>query len=273
MTRPITVIIVTKNEAPVMARCLDALSAFDDTFNDIIVVDSNSTDDTAAIAAAHGARVINFEWNGAYPKKRQWCLDTLDIKHDFVFFVDADEVVTPALIAELKTLEYTAAGYFIRGRYVVDGRVLNHGLVNNKLCLINREKIEFPVIDDLDSAAMEEIEGHYQPVLKRVYRDSPLGQVRASLLHYTDIHGASWAARHMRYAAWQALVDRRGALPTENHRGRAALKAVFKALPYKPLTAFVHSYVLKRGFLDGRAGFAFARSRWRYYQMVDRYFK
>lgn len=260
MKIPVSVIIVTKNEAGRIGRCLSALRAF----GEIIVVDSQSTDETQNLARRHGAQIVDFIWNGQYPKKRQWCLDHLDLKHDFVFFVDADEIVTPDLIAEIRALDFTAAGYFVRGRYVFENRPLKFGLCNNKLALIDRRKMEFPVVNDLDIPGMGEIEGHYQPVLKFGREAEKIGQLKAPLLHYAYEDKAGWQARHMRYAAWEHGMNAHKAWPQD---ARLA-KRVFKTLPFQAAAAFIHAYVLKLGFLDGSAGFKFARSRYWYYRMI-----
>lgn len=265
---PVSVIIVTKNEALRIARCLSCLQHF----SEIIVVDSASTDRTVEIAAVHGARVVDFAWNGAYPKKRQWCLDVLSLQHDWVFFVDADEDVTPELVREIAALELDQdrpeAGFFVHGHYVVNGGVLQWGLCNNKLALIDRRKMEFPVVDDLDLPGMGEIEGHYQPVLKPQHKAAPIGQIRAPLQHYAEIDGPAWVARHLRYAAWEAGMNVRQAWPKEISTFRQFLKTVFRRLPARAEIAFLHSYILKAGFLDGAPGFILARSRWRYYRMI-----
>ena len=65
---PVSVVVMTKNEERNIAKCLKALVEFDEVF----VVDSDSTDATCAMATALGARVSNFQWNGKYPKKKQW---------------------------------------------------------------------------------------------------------------------------------------------------------------------------------------------------------
>ena len=277
MKIPVGVLIVTRNEAPRIMRCLDVLKDFDE----VVVVDSGSTDDTATFARAAGARVENFLWDGGYPKKRQWCLDHLSLRHDWVFFVDADEIVTPELVKEIRTLfdppsprpspggrgSYRA-GYFVRGAYVRGGRVLKHGLRNNKLALFDRRKIAFPVVDDLDLPGMGEIEGHYQPVLKI---PGWIGQLEAPLLHEACDDPAAWLARHERYAAWESGMNRKRAWPRDPVRWRQFLKTVFRTLPGRPLWAFLHGYVLKRGFLDGRAGFDLARDRFRYYGMIGKF--
>ena len=143
---PVSALITTLNEEKNIARCLAALERFDE----IIVIDSNSIDKTGEIVRSFGVRLVNFSWNGEYPKKRQWALDTLPLKHDYVFFIDADEEATPELCDEIAALDWTAPGYFVRGLYEVDGKLLKHGLHNKKLCLFDRTKIEFPVVDDLD---------------------------------------------------------------------------------------------------------------------------
>jgi glycosyltransferase involved in cell wall biosynthesis len=256
---PVTVIIVTKNEASRIKRCIDALQDFDE----IIVVDSVSDDDTQKIAAACGARVVNFSWNGQYPKKRQWCLDTLKLPHEFVFFVDADEIVTPELIEEIRTLDFSAPGYFVKGRYVFEGRSLSYGLQNNKLALLDRRKMAFPVIDDLDLPGMGEIEGHYQPVL-RLGQGGRLKQLKSPLLHYAYENRLAWEERHLRYAAWEKGMNVRKSWPEDVR----LLKRLFKAMPVQAPVVFFYSYIIKLGFLDGLAGLRFAFSRFRYYRSI-----
>ena len=234
----------------------------------MIVVDSGSTDRTAAIAKDYGAKVINFTWNGVYPKKRQWCLDNLETRHDWIFFVDADEVVLPELTQEIRALDFRRAGYFVRGRYVLDGRVLRFGLMNNKLVLFDKSKVEFPVVDDLDAPGMGEMEGHYQPVLKPGFENEDIGQLCQAMLHYACEDMKAWTARHERYAAWERAMNAKAAWPEDPVQARNTIKKTLKRLPFWPLMAFFHSYVLKLGFLDGRAGFHLAFSRYAYYRMI-----
>ncbi len=143
---------------------------------DVVVIDSGSTDDTVTIAESHGARVVPFAWNGQYPKKRQWCLDHLELAHDWVFFVDADEIVTPALADEIRRVVAAPAhqGYFIEGQYVIDGKVLRFGLKNSKIVLFDRRQFSFPVISDLYISGMGEMEGHYQPLPDNGVKSRPV---------------------------------------------------------------------------------------------------
>lgn len=261
---PVSVLVMTRNESARIGRCLEALRDFDE----VIVVDSGSTDNTAALAESFHAHVENFIWNGRYPKKRQWCLDNLSPKHDWVFFVDADEIVTKELVEEIRALQKNCAGYFIKGLYVMDGKILKHGLHNNKIALLDRRMMEFPVVDDLDLPGMGEIEGHYQPVLKPAFRTVKIGALAAPLLHHAHDDPAGWEARHRRYAAWERGMNARNAWPADPVPWRQVLKRLFRAVPARPLWAFLHCYLLKASFLDGKQGFGLAAGRYRYYRMI-----
>ena len=94
---PVTVIIPTRNEEANLATCLQRLGFFDE----VLVVDSCSTDATCQIAADHGSAVIQFEWNGRYPKKRNWVLLNHRLRNDWVLFLDADELVTTDFCREV----------------------------------------------------------------------------------------------------------------------------------------------------------------------------
>ena len=260
---PISIIIMTKNEEARIAACLDGVKVFDD----IWVVDSYSDDKTTDIAAEMGAQILDFKWNGQYPKKKQWCLEHVPVKHDYVFLVDADEIVTPALVEEMRGLDLLnndlAAGYYVKGRYVFKDKPLRYGLSNNKLALIHRHKMVFPVIDDLGLSGIGEVEGHYQPVLKN--KRDKIGALKSPLLHNAYDDAAGWERRHEGYAAWEKGMNERGAWPDDARLS----KRIFQALPFPALIAFIHCYVLKLGFLDGVRGFQFAKSRWRYYRMIE----
>lgn len=264
---PISVLITTKNEERNIARCLSALKGF----AQIIVIDSHSDDRTCDISREFGAETVLYQWDSKYPKKRQWCLDTLDIHHDWVFFVDADEVVTQACIEEIRTLfqmPRTEAGFFVKGQYVWNGAVLRHGLRNNKLALINRKKIAFPVIDDLDIDGMGEIEGHYQPVRKAGFEGDVIGQIAAPLLHYAYEDEAGWSARHERYANWEVEMTKRGIWPEDPVLWREIVKKYLRSSALRPYVVFLYSYIVKCGFLDGARGYKFALSRKRYCDLI-----
>lgn len=268
MSIPVSVIVVTKNEEKNIADCLSALA----NFSEVIVCDSKSRDKTAEIARLHGANVIDFTWNGAYPKKRQHCLDFLALKHDWVMFVDADEIVTDALIDELEALfvhEPSCAGYFIKGYHSLNGRILKYGLQNNKLALFNKNKIHFPEIDDLDIPGMGEIEGHYQPVLKEEFANQKIGQLKSPLHHSAMEDARAWIFRHQKYARWEIGMNQKNAWPKDPKPFRNRVKNFLRRNKYRPQIIFFISYILLLGFLDGRQGFEFARRKKTYYALIN----
>ncbi len=268
---PVTVIVTTKNEERNIARCLSSLFAFDQ----VIVVDSNSHDNTVEIAQSYGAECAAYEWHGAYPKKRQWCLDNLTIGHDWIFFVDADEVVTEELLTEIRSLSdnnHGVLGFFVSGVYVWGHDPIMHGMRNNKLCLFAKNAFEFPVVDDLDIEAMGEIEGHYQPVFKTENMRGKIGQLKSPLLHYAYEDYERWEKRHHKYALWEAKMTAFDRWPEDPVLWRERLKRYLRRSVLRPHIMFIYSYIFKLGFLDGKSGFDFACSRYRYCRQILRYF-
>lgn len=257
---PVSVLITTLNEERNLARCLSALERFDE----IIVIDSNSTDRTVDIARSFGVSVIHYTWNGHYPKKRQWALDTLSLKHDRVFFIDADEEATNELCDEIAALDWTAPGYFVRGLYVVGGRVLKYGAQNKKLCLFDRKKIEFPVVDDLGIEGMGEIEGHYQPVLKQGL-SGKIPALKNAVLHYALEDGVRYEARHDGYAQWRRGMESRNAYPKDPVPHRQWLKKTFRSLPAKSILLFAYFYIGRLGFLEYKNNLALYKEKRKYH--------
>ena len=94
---PVSAVIFTKNEESNIQQCIASLEGF----SEIVVIDSVSTDSTKYLAKQAGAKVIDFVWNGKYPKKRQWCLDEVDYQNKWILFIDADERVPQSLKSEL----------------------------------------------------------------------------------------------------------------------------------------------------------------------------
>lgn len=260
---PVSVIVTTKNEALNLPHSLPQLVRHCD---EVIVVDSSHDDETRQIVRQCGAGYIGFTWNGKYPKKRQWCLDHLPLKHDYVLFIDADEIADDAFFDELSTLSWDCDGYFISSRMVWRGTLLNHGMRNNKLCLFRRGKFAFPVIDDLNMTGMGEIEGHYQPVPHDGMR-AVIGQIKTPLVHHD--RRDSWNFRHHNYAMWEAAMNKRGAWPVDPVPYREFLKRFLRRYALlRPAIIFVYAYILKRGFLDGRAGLDYALARAKYARLI-----
>ena len=95
----VTVVIPAKNEAKNLKRCIDVVRSL----GPVLVVDSKSTDGTFDIAEQCAAEVLDFAWDGRFPKKRNWTLRNYQFKTEWVLFLDADEFVSEAFILEVQT--------------------------------------------------------------------------------------------------------------------------------------------------------------------------
>jgi glycosyltransferase involved in cell wall biosynthesis len=230
------------------------------------VVDSDSTDKTRAIAEAHGARVIRFTWNGRYPKKKQWQLENIESANKWILFIDADERVTPALAREiahaLQNGDGAVTAYDITLAYVFAGRTLRHGHKVVKRALIDRTRTHFPALDDIGLPGMGELEGHYQPLT-----EGRIAHLQASITHDDPDPISTWFDRHNRYSDWEASLRRRGA-SAQARQNRSRQGRIFDRAPGKPLLFFVYSYIVRTGFLDGRAGFDYALALSLYYWQI-----
>ena len=161
----VSAVVFTKNESANITACIESLN----DFSEIYVIDSLSTDQTKQLALSLGVSVIDYEWNGQYPKKRQWSLEQVKYKNEWILFVDADERVNSSFVIELRnflansTESYSAASIPID--YYFAGKRLKHGQRPRKTALLRIGKVKFPVINDLTSEGMGELEGHYQPII------------------------------------------------------------------------------------------------------------
>lgn len=261
---PISVIVLTKNEEAGLGNTLEKLRDFED----VIVVDSGSEDRTVEIAREHGARVVEFSWNGGYPKKKQWALENAGARNKWVLLLDADEFPSVSLLRELmdltSELESTQNGaYDINLLYRFGGRYLRYGHVVTKRSLLHVDRASFPVIDDLGAPGIREVEGHYQPATQ-----APVGKLRHRIVHDDRDPVASWFARHNRYSDWEAHLRLNDALRRDIASKRTLKGRVFDAVPFKPVLFFTYAYLARAGFLDGRAGFDYATALTMYYWQI-----
>jgi glycosyltransferase involved in cell wall biosynthesis len=264
LAAPLSVAIITKNEERAIADCLKSVRFL----TDVHVVDSGSTDQTVEIATEHGAQVHQFVWDGAYPKKKQWTLDSLPFRHPWVLLLDADERVTPQLASELGELvtserRNSLGAVDIPLHYHWQGTPLNHGHTVVKRSLVHRGRASFPIVDDLSVSTMWEVEGHYQP-----QTEYSITRATSRLCHYDPDPLRTWLDRHNRYSDWEAYLRESG-LHSHVAGLRSGAGARFSQMPAKPLVFFIYSYVVKRGFLDGHAGLDYALAQAFYYWQID----
>ena len=255
---PISVIVPVKDDAANLRRCLPALAWADEIF----VVDSDSRDDTEEVAREHGATVVQFRFDGRYPKKKNWSLDNLPFRNEWALIVDADEVVVPELAAEIarRTAADEADGFYLNMKYYFLGRRIRHcgyaecwNLRLFKHRLGRYEKMpSTPGVDTGDNEAHE-----------HVLLDGRVAKLSHELDHFAYPTISSWVAKHDRYATWEAEQYERflkEPIPVgigASKRWKRRLKKVYLRLPGRPLIRFLYAYILRRGFLDGMPGLAF----------------
>lgn len=259
---PVSVLVQTRNEEAAIGTCLDGLV----DFAEVIVVDSNSADRTVEIALSRGADVINFTWNGDYPKKKQWQLENVETKFQWVLFIDADETPSAELVQAIREFvrapTMAAAGQ-LRLEYHFAGRALRHGHRVHKTVLIRRDRVRFEPVDDLGIPGMGELEGHYQPVCA-----GPVVNLNGLLRHEDVDPVSTWFARHNRYSDWEAGLRHRKTSNSAARLNRSRQGRTFDRIPFKPLAFFAYSYFIRGGFMDGRAGFDYAFALAAYYWQI-----
>lgn len=253
-----SVVILTKNEERHIARAVDSARRF----SEVLVVDSGSIDDTSAIAVDGGARVIQFAWDHQYPKKKEWAL--AHVTHDWVIYLDADEFLSPELVSEIEHAisDPTMSSFEVPLRYYWLGRELKYGHRVSKRIGIRRSTCRWPRPDDLDVKNMWEVEGHYQPTVL-----SGESTMLESRMGHDDQDGLyDYFARHNRYSDWEAMMLFKRDQESVQSRSRLGRLAV--RLPLKPQIFLVYSFVLRGGFLDGTAGWQYARALSYYYWQI-----
>jgi hypothetical protein len=254
---PVSVIVPVRNEAHNLPRCLASLGEF----AEVCVVDSQSTDATIEIAREHGAQVVQFHYQGGWPKKRQWAMDTLPLTNDWILLLDADEVLTPALIAEMRrSIERPEInGYYIRLRMYFLGRVLNHGDAGFwKMSLFRRGKGKYECRLKDQDASMADMEVH-----EHVRIDGATARLHHPLIHHNVESLSRYMQKHDEYSNWEARVllgEEAGAdqiasslFGTQAQRRRWLKQKLF-ALPGSPVLLFAYRYFFRLGFLDGIPG-------------------
>jgi glycosyltransferase involved in cell wall biosynthesis len=253
---PVSVIVAARNEEKNLPRCLQALQEV----GEIYVVDSGSTDATPEIARAFGAKLVQFHYQGGWPKKRQWAMENLDFAYDWIFLVDADEALTPELVEEIREAIRNPEidGYYVSLRMYFLGRLLRHGGAGFwKLSLFRRGKGAYECRLRNQDLSMADMEIHEHVVVQ-----GPKARLTHPLEHHNVESLSRYIQKHDEYSNWEARVwvegEQNGQIAasfwgTQAQR-RRWLKTKFLSLPGAPIWFFLVKYVLGLGFLDGIPG-------------------
>jgi len=253
---PVSVIVPVRNEACNLPRCLQSLAGV----GEIYVIDSQSTDGTVAIAQSQGAKVVQFYYAGGWPKKRQWAMDTLPLAHDWILLLDADEVLTPELVEEIRRAlpNPEVDGYAIRLQMYFLGRILRHCDASFwKLSLFRKGRGRFECRLKNQDSSMADIEIHEHVVV-----DGPTAQLRNSVVHHNVDSLSRYILKHNEYSNWEARVLLQPEASEEvsadlfgtQAQRRRWLKRNLYRLPGSPILLFLYRYLFRLGFLDGVPG-------------------
>jgi glycosyltransferase involved in cell wall biosynthesis len=245
-----SIYILTYNEELDIADCIESASVSDD----IIVVDSFSTDQTIEIASRYPVRIVQHQFE-SHGKQRTWMLENILTKYEWVYILEADERMTPELFAEClaATKRQDRIGYYVAERVIFMGKWIRHSTQypRYQLRLFQKGKVWF---DDY---------GHTE----REVCDGTTGFLQETYPHYTSGKGLSrWIDKHNRYSSdeaaetirqltqgqvkWKSLL-----LGKSEVERRRALKDLSLRLPCRPLIRWIYMYFFLGGFLDGKAGF------------------
>ena len=248
---PVTVVVPVRNEEGTLAACLSRLAAF----AEVVVVDSRSTDRTVEIARSLGATVVDFAWNGRFPKKRNWLLSTFRFTTPWVLFLDADEHMTEAFVATLRRVLATTRhdGFWISYDNYFQGRRLRHGVPQRKLALFKAAAGRYERIDEVRWSHLD-MEVHEHPII-----GGSVGDIADALEHKDDRGLEHFIGRHNAYSSWEAQRSvTLGGEGSSDLTPRQRLKYQSIEKWWFSPAYFIMTYVFRRGFLDGRAGFVYA---------------
>ena len=252
MSVPVSVLVPTLDEEVNLPECLESLAWADEIF----VVDSFSHDRTLAIARDRGAHVVQHAFE-SYSRQKNWALDTLAFRNEWVLIVDADERVPPELRVEIESVVSNGAkdGYYLNRRFIFLDRWIRHaGWYPSWNLRLFRHRL-----------------GRYddREVHEHVVLDGTVGYLRNDLLHLDRRGLDAFVARHNRYSTLEAAArlkalrddPDRARLPVSLlaspvHRKRFLRERLWPRVPAKPLALFVYMYLVRRGFLDGGPGLA-----------------
>ena len=261
----ISIVILTFNEALNIQRCLDSVK----WSNDIVLMDSGSTDETVKIAENSGARILTRKFD-TFANQRNYAMQCGDFRNSWVLHLDADEVVTDALRLEMQNVVERSSTEFpvykVPSRIIFMDRWLKHA------GMYPAYQVRFGTSDDLRFVDY----GHGQ---RETQSADKVGTLKNPLDHYNFSKGVNdWFLRHLRYAkseAEQSFVEQpvsikfTDLISVNSTQRRRSLKQLASYMPFRPTLRFIYVYVFRGGFLDGRAGLHYAYMMAIYQYFID----
>lgn len=264
-TPHVSTLIFTLNEAENLPRCLDSLEWCNDKF----VVDSFSSDETEKICESRKIPFVQHAFEG-FGSQRNWALEKLALKYDWVLILDADERVPPALVPELARVACSnpsdTGAFRLRRRFYLWGKWLRFSSLypNWVVRFIHKDRVRFV---NRGHAETQQVDG-------------VIGELSGYLVDENLKNLSAWFERQVRYAqkdaeyelSHEASLASRGSLFSGDPLARrAAVKRLAAGLPFRGFFYFVYGYFFRLGFLDGKDGFVFCRMKAIYQTMIEVY--
>lgn len=258
MKVPLSILIITYNEQVNIRYALESVIGW---ASEIFVVDSYSQDGTVDICREYADKGVQV-WQHAfenYSAQRNWALENLPWSNEWVFWIDADERVSPELANELKALfaqgEPEKDFYYVKRRFIFLGGWLKHAAI-----------YPFWIV-----RLFRHKEGRYfRTVNEQIAISGEPDYLQNDLIHEDRKGLHAWIDKHNRYSSMEAGeyfaiqtgADDAGVGHVKQDLSRPDLQAqilkrIFMRLPFRPLLRFLYMYVWKRGFLDGKPGFIY----------------
>jgi len=261
--KKIVALILTYNEENIIGECLTAL----DFVDEIVVFDSFSTDKTESIALAHSAKVVKREFDN-YANQRNEAIKYVSEKFDWILMIDADEIVPLALANEIKNI------YNNSGTKETMFRVRRKDMFQNKwIKQSSGYPTWFPRLFKSGNVTVSRaINEEYNSL-------GPEGFLQEKLIHYPFNKGLTWwFEKHNRYSLMEAQImlrEKKIPIVIKNLFSknqvirRKEQKRLSYIIPFRPIFIFISFYILKGGFMNGRAGYRFCKLRLIYETMID----
>jgi glycosyltransferase involved in cell wall biosynthesis len=261
----LTIAIPVRNEEKNLGKCLEAIG--NDLAKKVVIIDSGSTDNTKIIAQEAGVDLIDFTWNGKFPKKRNWYLRNHRPTTKWILFLDADEYLTDDFKKEIRQAlkNEQFVGYWLSYTIYFMGKINKGGYPLRKLALFQVGFGEYENIAE-EKWSNFDMEIHEHPVLQ-----GPVGTLKSKIRHedFRDI--THYVAKHQEYASWEAFRY----LKTLNDNVQQQSWTWKQKLKYRLMRTvwigpiyFLGSYILLGGFRDGARGLSFAIHKMSYFNLV-----
>ncbi len=262
----LSIAIPTYNEENHIRECISAIG--NDFAEDIFVIDSFSDDQTTEIAESLGAKIIKFKWNGRFPKKRNWFLANYKIKTKWIFFLDADEILTSSFKSEIKQIlpKTKYKGFNLCYSTYFLGKKLKGGIKMKKLALFQTNCGRYERIEEENWSKLD-MEVHEHPII-----DGKVGLIKSEIDH-KDFNGIKrYIDKHNQYSSWETyryLKMRTKFQTSKIYSKRQKLKYLIIESPFSGVIYFIIQYIFFGGWIDGIVGLYFALLKSSYFIQIS----